>query len=127
MKIRKFGFGSTVAVIAVLCASAAASAQQGPGGRFGGERSGPPAPEVIVQRFDRDGSNTVEKEELPGFLSDRLASADQDANGSLSINEIADFFAQRGDGPRDRGPREADRGPEGRRGDGPPPGPGPRP
>lgn len=81
------------------------------GNRPGG--SGRRSPAEFFANLDKDGNGKISKDELPGFLADRLGDADTNADGDLDRTEFMAAMAKMrppggggppGGGPPGRGP-----------------------
>ena len=67
----------------------------GGGQRPGGGRRGGGTPGEMIARMDSNGDGKINKDEAPGFVWDRISSADTDGDGSVSEAEYTVLRAQR--------------------------------
>lgn len=95
------GIAATLACLGL--AQTGASAQPGPGAGpgFQGGPGGPPPPEALFERFDKDADGKLSKTELLEMVWERMGKADTDGDGALSLKELE---AARPEGPGGEGP-----------------------
>lgn len=76
------------------------------GGRKGGEgrRQGPPSPEVLMERMDKDKDSQISKAEAEGRLLDDFDRIDTDQNGKLTLEELSKM--KKGGGPKGQRPQK---------------------
>ncbi len=83
-------------VVAGLCLAAASTVTaQPPDGVAGPGRGGPPDPEALFQRMDKNSDGQLSQDEVPGPAWNRLSRADADGDGIVTKDEMKSVMKSR--------------------------------